>query len=123
MQLNKCYRKGFQIFIAHMEEAPKGKVPNLDDHVVLKEFEDVFNEILGLHPKRDIYFSINLIPRATPVSNTPYRMSSPKLKELQMQLEEILKKGYIHPSLSPWGAPVLFLKKKYGTFRFCIDFR
>jgi hypothetical protein len=57
------------------------------------------------------------------VSKTPYRMSTPELKELQMQLEEILKKGYIRPSVSPWGAPVLFVKKKYGTLRLCIDFR
>jgi hypothetical protein len=63
------------------------------------------------------------MPGATPVSKTPYRMSTPELKELQMQLEELLKKGYIHPSVSPWGAPVLFVKKKYGTLRLCIDFR
>ena len=50
-------------------------------------------------------------------------MSTPELKELQMQLEELLKKGYIHPSVSPWGAPVLFIKKTYGTMRLCIDFR
>jgi hypothetical protein len=73
--------------------------------------------------KRDIEFSINLIPGATPVSKTPYIMSTSKLKELQMQLEEILKKGYICPSVSPWGAPVLFVNKKDGTLRFCIDFR
>jgi hypothetical protein len=65
--------------------------------------------------KRDIDFSINLMPRAALVSKAPYRMSTPELKELQLQLEEILKKGYIHPSMSPWGAPVLFMKKKDGT--------
>jgi hypothetical protein len=63
------------------------------------------------------------MPGATPVSKTPYRMSTPELKELQMQLEELLKKGYICPSVSPWGAPVLFVKKKDGTLRLCIDFR
>jgi hypothetical protein len=123
MQLKKCYRKGCQIFASHMEEASKDKVPNLEDHVVLKYFEDVFREVLGLLLKRDINFSINLMPRAAPVSKTPYRMSTPKLKELQMQLEELMKKGYIHPSMSPWGAPVLFVKKKYGTMSLCIDFR
>jgi hypothetical protein len=66
----------------------------------------VFKEVLGLPPKRDIDFSINLMPGATPVSKTPYMMSTPELKELQMQLEELLKKGYIGPSVSPWGAPV-----------------
>jgi hypothetical protein len=61
----------------------------------------VFKEILGLPRKRDIHFSINLILGVAPVSKNPYRMSTPKLKELQMQLEELLKKGYIHPSVSP----------------------
>jgi hypothetical protein len=87
------------------------------------EFEDVFKEILGLPPKINIDFSINLIMGETPVSKTPYRMSMPKLKELWMQLEEILKKAYIRPSVSPWGAPILFLKKKDGKLRLCIDFR
>jgi hypothetical protein len=119
----KCYRKGCQIFAAHMEETPKDKVPNSEDYAVLEEFEDVFKEVLGLPPKRDIDFSINLIPRAAPVSKTPYIMSTPELKELQMQLEEIMKKGYICPSMSPWGAPVFFVKKKDGTLRLCIDFK
>jgi hypothetical protein len=101
LQLKKCYRKGCQIFAPHMEETPKDKVQNLEYHAVLEDFEDVFKEVPGLPPKRDIDFSIKLMPGATPVSNTPYRMSIPELKELQMQLEEILKKGYIHPSVSP----------------------
>jgi hypothetical protein len=67
MPLKKCYRKGCEMFAAHMEEASKDKVPNLEDHVVLEDFEDVFKEVLGLPPKRDIDFSINLIPREAPV--------------------------------------------------------
>ncbi len=63
------------------------------------------------------------MPGEAPVSKTPYNMSTPKLKELQMQLQELLKKGYIQPSVSPWGAPVLFVKNKDGTLRLCIDFR
>jgi hypothetical protein len=106
-----------------MEETPKDKVPNLEDYAVLENFEDVFREVLGLPPKRDIDFSINLMPGAVPVSKNPYRMSTPELKELHMHLEELLKKGYIFPSVSPWGAPVLFVKNKYGTLRLCIDFR
>jgi hypothetical protein len=112
LQLKKCYRKGCQTFATHMEETPKDKVPNLEDHVVLEDFEDVFKEVLGLPPKRDIDFSINLMPGAAPMSKTPYRMSTPELKELQMQLEELFNKGYIRPSVSPWFAPVLFMKKK-----------
>jgi hypothetical protein len=57
------------------------------------------------------------------VSKTPYRMSTPNLKELKMKLEEIMKNGYIFPSVSPWGAPMLFVKKKDGKLRLCIDFR
>jgi hypothetical protein len=72
--------------------------------MVLKYFEDVFGEILGFPPKRDINFSIDLVPIDSLLSKTPYRMSTLDLKELQMHLEEILKKGYIHPSVSPWGA-------------------
>jgi hypothetical protein len=120
LQLKKCYRKGCRIFAAHMEETPKNKVSNLEDHAVLKEFEDVFKEVQGLPPKRYIDFSINLMPGADPVSNTPYRMSTPELKELQRKLEELLKKGYIHPSVSPWGALVLLVKKKDGTLTLCI---
>jgi hypothetical protein len=105
-----------------MEETPKDKVPNLEDHAVMEHFEDVFKEVSGLPRKRDIDFSINLMPGATPVSKNLYRMGTPELKVLQIQLEEILKKGYIRPSVSPWGSPVLFLNKKDGTLRLCIHF-
>jgi hypothetical protein len=123
LQLKKFYRKVCQIFAAHMEETPKDKVPNLEDHAVLEYFEDVFKEVPGLPLKRDIDFSINLMPGSTPVSKTPYRTSTLEMNELQMQLEEILRKWYICPSVSPWGSPVLFVKKKYGTLILCIDFR
>jgi hypothetical protein len=123
MQLKKCYRKGCQLFSARVEEASRDEVSRIGDHEVLIEFKDIFKEVPGLAPKRDIDFSINLMPGETPVSKAPYRMSMPELKELQLQIEELLKKGYIHPSVSPWGAPVLFMKKKDGTLRLCIDFR
>jgi hypothetical protein len=123
LQLKKCYRKGCQLFATHMEEASKDEVSRIGDHAVLKEFEDVFQEVLGLPPKRDIDFSVNLMPGATPVSKAPYRMNTPELEELQLQLEELLRKGYIRPSVSPLGAPVLFVNKKDGTLRLCIDFR
>jgi hypothetical protein len=123
LQLKKCYRKGCQIFASHMEEKPKDRVSNIEDYVVLKEFEDVFKKIPRLPPKRDIVFSINMMPSSGPISKTPYRMSTPEFKEFQMQLEELLKKGYIHPSVSPQGAPMLFVKKKDGTLILCIEFR
>ena len=78
-----------------MEEVFQDVVSNLEDHRVLKEFEDVFHEVPGLPPKRDINFSINLMHGAAPVSKAPYRMSTPELEELRLQLEEILRKGYI----------------------------
>jgi hypothetical protein len=81
-----------------------------EDHLNLRYFEDVFREIPGFPPKRDIDFSIDLVPRATPVSKEPYKMGTLELKEL-----------HIHPSVSPWG--VLFVKKKDGTLRMCIDFK
>jgi hypothetical protein len=73
------------------------------------------------YPKRDIDFSINPMLGAAPMSKTTYRMSTLELKELQFQLEELLKKGYIRPSVSPWDAPVLFVKKRDGTLRLCIE--
>jgi hypothetical protein len=63
-----------------------------------------------------------MMPGEAPISKTPYRMSMPEMKELHMQLKELLKKGYIRPSVSPWGTPVLFVKKKNNTLRICIDF-
>jgi hypothetical protein len=82
MQLKKCYRKGYQLFVAHMEEAPKYNVSKIEDHVVLKEFEDVFQEVPRLPLKRHIDFSVNLIPGETPMSKNPYRMSTPELRKL-----------------------------------------
>ena len=87
-------------------------------------FRDVFpDEILGLPPKRDIDFMIELLSGATLVSKTCYRMSMLEMLELKMQLQELLEKKYIRPSMSPWIAPVLFVNKKYGTLRLCIDYR
>jgi hypothetical protein len=106
-----------------MEEPMIYKEPSLEYYLVLKEFEDVFEELLGLPPKRDIDFSIDLILGDAPVSNTPYRMRMLELKELQMKIEELLKKEYIRPSVSPWGATIIFVKKKDGMLRLCIDFR
>ena len=84
MQLKKCYRKGCQLFVARVEEESQDVVSKLENHKVLKEFKDVFQEVPGLPPKRDIDFSINLMPGAAPISKAPYRMSTPELKELQL---------------------------------------
>lgn len=91
---------------------------------IVEEYEDVFPEELpGIPPDRRIEFTIDLIPGATPISKAPYRMAPKELQELKVQLQELLDKGFIRPSISPWGAPVLFVKKKDGTFRMCVDYR
>ena len=91
--------------------------------LVLQDFIDVFLEnIPGLPLKWDIDFTIKLMLGAALVSQAPYRMSVPELTELKMQLQELLDKGYICPSVSPWGAPMLFVKKKDGTMRIFMDY-
>eukprot|EP00253_Pinus_taeda_P029084 PITA_29084 len=124
-QLVKCVRKGCQIYAVQVGYADsKNKTAILNNIPVIQEFTDVFpEEIPGLPPKRNIDFTIELVPGVAPVSRAPYRMSLPELTELKMQLQELLDKNYIRPSVSPWGAPVLFVKKKDGTFRMCIDYR
>ncbi|KAL0539555.1 hypothetical protein IC582_023771 [Cucumis melo] len=80
-------------------------------------------ELPGLPPHREVEFAIELEPGTVPISRAPYRMAPAELKELKVQLQELLDKGFIRPSVSPWGAPVLFVKKKDGSMRLCIDYR
>ena len=88
------------------------------------EYEDVFpDELRGLPPPRDVDFHIELHPALSPISMTSHRMVSVKLQELKVQIQELLGKGFIRPSTSPWGAPVLFTKKKDKNLRLCIDYR
>nr|GFD56445.1 uncharacterized protein [Tanacetum cinerariifolium] len=88
------------------------------------EFPDVFpNELPGIPLVHEVEFNIELIPRAKPISKALYRMAPIELKELKDQLQELLERGFIHLSMSPWGAPVLFVKKKDGSMRLCIDYR
>ena len=97
---------------------------NLKNKVVVQNFPEVFpDDIPGLPPNREIEFSIDLIPGTGPISIAPYRMSPSELTELKKQLEELLEKQFIRPSVSPWGAPILLVKKKDGSFRLCIDYR
>jgi hypothetical protein len=109
LQLKRCFRKGSQLYATHVEEPDNTKELILEDFSVLQEFEEVFQEIPGLPPRREIDFSIDLVPGVAPVSKTPYRMSTPELKELQLQLEELLKKGYICPSV---GSTNTFCQKE-----------
>ena len=90
---------------------------------MIKEFPDVFPEELpGLPPEREVDLSIEVVQGTTPISRAPYRMAPTKLKELKTQLQELLDKGFVRPSVSPWGASVLFVKKRDGTLRMCIDY-
>ena len=98
--------------------------PDLDLPRVVCEYVDVFpDELPGLPPQRVVEFSIELHPSTPPISMTPHRMTLVELQELRVQLHELLDKGFIRPSTSPWGAPVLFAKKKDKTLRLCIDYR
>ena len=91
---------------------------------VVKEFPDVFpKELSGIPPEREVDLSIEVVHGTTPISRAPYRMALTELKELKTQLQELLNKGFIRPRVSPWGAPVLFFKKKDGTLRMCIDYQ
>jgi hypothetical protein len=95
------------------------------EHIkIVCEYLDVFlEELPGMPPDRDIEFSIELLPGTTPISKRAYRMDVKDLIELKKQIEELLEKGFIHPSSSPWGAPVLFMNKKDGSRRMCVDYR
>jgi hypothetical protein len=96
----------------------------LEGVLVVNEYPDVFPEELpSMPPDRDIEFVIDLIPGTSPIAKRPYRMAASELTELKKQLEELQRIGFIKPSSSPWGAPVLFVKKKDGSMRLCVDYR
>ncbi|GJU83637.1 putative reverse transcriptase domain-containing protein [Tanacetum coccineum] len=98
--------------------------PKLKDIPVVRDFPGVFpKELSGLPPSREVEFCIDLIPEAMPVAKLPYRLAPTKMQELFNQLKELQDKGFIRPSSSPWGAPVLFVKNKDGSSHMCIDYR
>jgi hypothetical protein len=103
--------------VNQLDASQGSKVP------VVNEFPDVFPEELpGMPPNRDIKFVIELKPGTSPIYKTPYRMATLELGELKEHIKELLEKGFIHPSSSPWGAPVIFVLKKDGTRRLCVDY-
>nr|GEY97675.1 putative reverse transcriptase domain-containing protein [Tanacetum cinerariifolium] len=102
----------------------KSDEKQLENIPVVREFPDVFPEELpGLPPVRLVEFQIDLILGAAPEARAPYRLTPSEMQELSNQLQELADRGFIRPSTSPWGAPVLFVKKKDGSFRMCIDYR
>ncbi|GJW83798.1 putative reverse transcriptase domain-containing protein [Tanacetum coccineum] len=119
--------KGCPIFFAHVttkKAEDKSKEKRLKDVPIVQDFPEVFPEDLpGIPPTRQVEFQIDLIPGAAPVARAPYRLVSSETRELSDQLKELSDKGFIRPNSSPWGAPVLFVKKMDGSFRMCIDYR
>ncbi|GKA27912.1 putative reverse transcriptase domain-containing protein [Tanacetum coccineum] len=119
--------KGCDVFLVHItikEDKDKSEEKRLEDVPIVRDFPEVFPEDFpGIPPARQVEFQIDLVPGAEPVAQAPYRLAPSEMKELAEQLQEISDKGFIRPSSSPWGSPVLFVKKKDGSFCMCIDYR
>ncbi|GJR55004.1 putative reverse transcriptase domain-containing protein [Tanacetum coccineum] len=117
---------GCPVFLANVntkETEDESEKKRLEDVPIVRDFPNVFPEdLLGLPPTRQVEFQIDLILGASPVARAPYRLAPSKMKELSEQLKELSDKGFIRPSSSPWGAPVLFVKKKDRSFQMCIDY-
>lgn len=122
LKAGRMVNSGCEAFIAFITEDKRSQ--GVEEIPVVCEFPDVFlEEIPGLPPIREVEFTIELLPETTPISIAPYRMAPTELGELKLQLQDLLGKGFIRPSVSLWGAPVLFVKKKDGSLRMCIDCR
>ncbi|GKF54612.1 hypothetical protein Tco_0164952, partial [Tanacetum coccineum] len=119
--------KGCHVFLAHVtvkKAEDKSEEKRLKDVPIVQDFLEVFPEDLsGISPTRQVEFQIDLVHGVAPVAQTPYQLAPSEMKELSDQLRELFEKGFIRPSSSPWGAPVLFVKKKDGSFQMCIDYQ
>nr|GEY85422.1 putative reverse transcriptase domain-containing protein [Tanacetum cinerariifolium] len=112
------------IIVTSKKAKDKLEEKRLEDVPIIREFLEVFPEDLpGLPPARQAEFQIDLVHGAAPVARAPYRLAPDEMQELSTQLQELSDRGFIRPSSSPWGAPILFVKKKDGSFRMCIDYR
>nr|GEV18914.1 putative reverse transcriptase domain-containing protein [Tanacetum cinerariifolium] len=125
--LTKYHRViGCDVFLAHVttkKAKDKSEGMRLEDVPIVRDFLEVFLEdFSGIPPARQVEFQIDLVPGAAPIARAPYRLAPSKMKELAEQLQELSDKGFIRPISSPWGAPILFVKKKDGSFRMCIDY-
>nr|GEU91464.1 reverse transcriptase domain-containing protein [Tanacetum cinerariifolium] len=113
-----------ETLIIRVMEKKKSNEKRIEDIPVVREFPNVFPEDLpGLPPIRQVEFQTDPIPGAAPVAYAPYRLAPSKIQELSNQLQELIDRGFIQPSTSPWGSPILFVKKKDGYFKMCIDYR
>ncbi|KAA0066451.1 ty3-gypsy retrotransposon protein [Cucumis melo var. makuwa] len=123
MKASKLLSQGTWGILASVVDIREPEV-SLSSEPVVREYPDVFpDELPGLPPPREVDFAIELESGTAPISRAPYRMAPAELKELKVQLQELLDKGFIRPNVSPWGAPVLFAKKNDGSMRLCIDYR
>ncbi|XP_073273296.1 uncharacterized protein [Primulina huaijiensis] len=114
--------KGGEGYLIYAIDISKDVI-NMKNIPVFDEFLDVFpDEIPGFPPEREMDAEIELVPGTTPISRAPYRLAPTEMKELKQQLQDLLEKGYIRPSVSLWGTLVLFVKKKDGSMRLCIDY-
>ncbi|GKE95159.1 putative reverse transcriptase domain-containing protein, partial [Tanacetum coccineum] len=123
IKARKYVNRGCHLFLAHVTEN-KSKEKRLEYVLVIHDFPEVFlEELPGLPLPRQVEFQIDLVPGTAPVARAPYRLAPSKMREMSVQLQELLEKGFICPSSSLWGELVLFVKKKDGSFRMCIDYR
>ncbi|KAI3822276.1 hypothetical protein L1987_09865 [Smallanthus sonchifolius] len=123
MKAWKFLKKGSYAFLANVVEKRSEEL-KIQDIPIVRDYPEVFpKDLPGLPTSRQVEFRIDLVPGAAPIARSPYRLAPSELQELSNQLQELLEKGFIRPSFSPWGAPVLFVKKKDGSFRMCIDYR
>ena len=122
LRANSLLRKGCQGFLAYV--VSNENEASLKDIPIVRDFPNVFpNDLIDRPLEKEVEFIIDLVPGTNLISKAPYRMTPIELKELKVQLQELLDKGFIRPSVSPWGAPVLFVKKKDGSMRLYIDYR
>nr|GEW80122.1 putative reverse transcriptase domain-containing protein [Tanacetum cinerariifolium] len=126
LKTQKYMEKGCQVFLAQVtkkEIEDKSKEKRLEDVLTVRDFPEVFpKDLPGLRPTRQVEFQIDLVSGAAPVARAPYRLTPSEMQELSTQLQELSDNEFIRPSSSPWGAPVLFVKKKDGSLRMCIDY-
>ncbi|KAH0636396.1 hypothetical protein KY289_036311 [Solanum tuberosum] len=123
IRVSKLVEQGCLAYLAHIRDV-EIEAPSIGSLPVVSEFIEVFpNDLPGMTPDRDRDFCIDLEPGTHPISIPPYRMAPAELRELKAQIQELLNKGFIHPSASPWGAPFSFVKKNDGSMRMCIDYR
>ncbi|XP_076959623.1 uncharacterized protein LOC143635748 [Bidens hawaiensis] len=122
IKAGRLMKRGCMAYLAYVFDS-KADCTKLEDVPVVREYPDVFpDDLYNVPPDHQIEFQIDLIPGAQPIAKAPYRLAPSEMKKLWTQLQDLLDKGFIRPSISPWGAPVLFVKKKDGSMHMCIDY-